>query len=29
MAATNMETKSLPHGPVQVAAAAIQDKLNL
>lgn len=29
MAATSMETKSLPHGPVQVAAAAIQDKLNL
>lgn len=29
MAATNMETKSLPHGPVQMAAAAIQDKLNI
>ena len=29
MAATNMETSSLPHGPVQIAAAAIQDKLNI
>lgn len=29
MAATNMENKSLPHGPVQIASAAIQDKLNI
>jgi pyridoxine kinase len=29
MAAANMETSSLPHTPVQIAAAAIQDKLNI
>ncbi|HAT08220.1 MAG TPA: pyridoxal kinase [Rhodobiaceae bacterium] len=29
MAAANMETSTLPHGPVHIAAAAIQDKLNI
>ena len=29
MAMTNMETQNLPHGPVQLAASAIQDKLNI
>ncbi|MCH1568857.1 MAG: pyridoxal kinase [Alphaproteobacteria bacterium] len=29
MAAANLETQTLPHGPVQLAAAAIQDKLNI